>query len=1361
MAVFQRPFKAVRDILLRRRQSESLLLQGVDGVVREGEMLLVLGRPGRVSSALLKALSGQNQDGLIVRGEIKYNGVDIKKFKGRFKGDTIYVPDVDVHFPYLLVRNTLDFASETKTPRAKVADRSRSELIRDMTDVYGSLLGVQHTFQTRVGNEYVQGISGGERKRVSLAEAFAMRASVTMWDNPTHGLDSSTSQEFIQTIRAMTKTFRQTAVVALYQGGETLTQEFDRVTLLYQGRQIFFGTVADAKHYFEDMGFECHPHQTTADFLTAISDPTARKPRAGWEARVPRSPDDFVKLWKTSHQYSKLQEDIREYAREFGQPDVEMANYEAYRSATQSKHQRQRSIYTVDTFTQFAANLRRSFYRLVGDKAFLGATAFSSIFMSLIMGSMFYNVPDSTSGFFSKGGALFFAILFNSLQTMAEIGALYVQRPIIQRQNSYAMYHPFLDALATLVVEYPYKVVNVTIFDIILYFLVGLKQKPSAFFVLWLTTYLATLVMSAWFRTIAALTNSPEAAIGGAGILVLSYAIYTGYTIPKPSMHPWFKWITYINPLSFAFEALIANEFHDTTALCDVLVPSGPGYRNASAANQVCAVTGSNPGQRSVSGDAYIGLSFDYHFSNVWRNVGILCAFFCGFVVALSAATEFRTASSQHTRERLYYRKGHEPEQMKRRLGKGSRLTDGGEGQDSEEVITEIPSHSSTTKALVTCQKVLTWKDVTYDITLNDGSRCRLLDNITGYVEPGTLTALMGESGAGKTTLLRALAARLRGGTLNGECLVNGKLPDRSFHRMTGYVQQEDVHLSSSTVREALQFSAKLRQPREIPLSEKLDYVEKVIHMMEMEDFAEAIIGVPGSGGLNIEQRKRTTIAVELVARPEILLFLDEPTSGLDSLAAWSIVRLLRKLADSGQAILCTIHQPSSMIFEQFDHLLLLAKGGKPVYFGEIGQHSQTILEYFEKKSGERCPSGGNPAEFILDVIGAAMSPKTKQDWNTTWTSSDECSDMAQAMESLLGQHVDDHDQRPEKQEHANHRTTSSGTTFAEPWTTQYLAVQLRLFVHYWRIPQYVMGKIMLNVVAGLFLGFTFYKEDNSLFAAFTSAILGMPTMNQFQPQFSSLAKMFTERENPSGTYHWSVFVLANLVTEILFNILAGTLFFFPWYFPIGFSRGWMGSTAGDGGRGFYMWLLLMTYEMWISTFGVAIASLAPNPQTAAVLTTVFASFVVAFNGVLQPLSQLPRFWHFMYHASPYTYLMSGYISNAIHGTRVVCTAQEINVFQPPLGQTCMEYAGAFVQQQFGYLLNPDAMSNCQYCRYSSGDQYLVTRNMDYGDRWRNFGLMCVYISFNAGIAFPLFYLAKIATVDMRRLMLWRSRPKK
>lgn len=197
---------------------------------------------------------------------------------------------------------------------------------------------------------------------------------------------------------------------------------------------------------------------------------------------------------------------------------------------------------------------------------------------------------------------------------------------------------------------------------------------------------------------------------------------------------------------------------------------------------------------------------------------------------------------------------------------------------------------------------------------------------------------------AGKTTLLDVLASRTTVGVVTGDILIDGsprELPnnssgkvygadstpgDESFQRKTGYVQQQDLHLPTATVRETLQFSALLRQPKRYSKQEKLAYVDEVISMLEMQSCADAVVGVPGEG-LNVEQRKRLTIGVELVARPALLLFLDEPTSGLDSQTSWSICDLLTKLSKSGQAVLCTIHQPSAILFQRFDRLLLLAKG--------------------------------------------------------------------------------------------------------------------------------------------------------------------------------------------------------------------------------------------------------------------------------------------------------------------------------------------------------------------------------------------------------------------------------------------------
>ena len=181
--------------------------------------------------------------------------------------------------------------------------------------------------------------------------------------------------------------------------------------------------------------------------------------------------------------------------------------------------------------------------------------------------------------------------------------------------------------------------------------------------------------------------------------------------------------------------------------------------------------------------------------------------------------------------------------------------------------------------------------------------------------------------------MLDALAGRLTTGVVQGETLINGRPADASFQHRVGYVKQQDVHLETMTVREALEFSALLRQPASVSRADKLTHVDRVVAMLEMDEFAGAVIGEPGQG-LNVEQRKRLTIGVELAARPELLIFLDEPTSGLDSQTSWSICDLIERLTDSGQAVLCTIHQPSAMLFQRFDRLLLLAPGGKTVYFG-------------------------------------------------------------------------------------------------------------------------------------------------------------------------------------------------------------------------------------------------------------------------------------------------------------------------------------------------------------------------------------------------------------------------------------------
>jgi ATP-binding cassette, subfamily G (WHITE), member 2, PDR len=229
--------------------------------------------------------------------------------------------------------------------------------------------------------------------------------------------------------------------------------------------------------------------------------------------------------------------------------------------------------------------------------------------------------------------------------------------------------------------------------------------------------------------------------------------------------------------------------------------------------------------------------------------------------------------------------------------------------------------------------------------------------------------------------------------------------------------------------------------------------------MLDMDEFSEAIVGVPGEG-LNVEQRKLLTIGVELAAKPALLIFLDEPTSGLDSQSSWAIVKLLRKLADGGQAILATIHQPSSVLFLEFDRLLFLGKGGKTVYFGDIGPNAEKVLDYFEKKGARRCGKSENPAEYILETVSGGASGRPGQDWPGTWKTSDECTDCKVELQKIhqeMGSIIK-----------IGSEGDSDQSEFATPMTTQLFHTTVRVFQQYWRTPSYIWGKILLGVMSAL-----------------------------------------------------------------------------------------------------------------------------------------------------------------------------------------------------------------------------------------------------------------------------------------------------
>lgn len=723
-----------------------------------------------------------------------------------------------------------------------------------------AMFGISHTKNTIVGNDFIRGVSGGERKRVSIAEACLSNAPLQCWDNSTRGLDSANAIEFCKTLRMQADINGTTACVSLYQAPQAAYDYFDKVLVLYEGREIYFGPTSMAKHYFLQMGFVCPDRQTDADFLTSMTSHLERVVQPGYEDRVPRTPDEFAARWKASPQRAQLMQHIKSYNAKFALDGEYLDKFKQSRRAQQAKAQRVSSPYTLSYVQQVKLCLWRGYQRLKADPSVTISSLFGNTIISLVIASIFYNLKADTSTFFQRGALLFFAVLMNALGCGLEMLTLYAQRGIIEKHSRYALYHPSAEAFSSMIMDLPYKILNAITSNIVLYFMTNLRREPGAFFFFVFTSFILTLTMSMFFRSMASLSRSLVQVLPFSAVLLLGLSMYTGFAIPTGYMLGWARWIAYINPISYGFESLMINEFHNRDFPCMDYVPSGPGYTDVGLNNRVCSTVRSVPGQAFVNGNAYIESAYSYTASHKWRNIGVIFAYMFLLGAVYLVATDFITEKKPKG-EILVFPRGHKA--LKK--GKSDEDLEGGGGRSA--TVEKIGSDGL---AMIERQTaIFQWKDVCFDIKIGK-ENCRILDHVDGWVKPGILTALMGVSGAGKTTLLDVLATRTTMGIISGEMLVDGQPRDESFQRKTGYAQQQDLHLSTATVREALEFSALLRQSAHVPRQEKIDYVTEVIKLLDMTEYADAVIGVPGEG-LNVEQRKRLTIGVELAARPQLL----------------------------------------------------------------------------------------------------------------------------------------------------------------------------------------------------------------------------------------------------------------------------------------------------------------------------------------------------------------------------------------------------------------------------------------------------------------------------------------------------------
>ncbi|XP_054719148.1 protein white-like [Uloborus diversus] len=518
--------------------------------------------------------------------------------------------------------------------------------------------------------------------------------------------------------------------------------------------------------------------------------------------------------------------------------------------------------------------------------------------------------------------------------------------------------------------------------------------------------------------------------------------------------------------------------------------------------------------------------------------------------------------------------------------------------------------------------------------------RKQILKDVNGEVQPGHLLAIMGASGAGKTTLLNTLTARnLRRLDVTGEVLVNDQNVGENMARVSAYVQQDDLFVGTLTVREHLVFQALLRMDKHLTYQERMKRVGEVILELGLSKCEDTIIGIAGRiKGISGGEAKRLAFAAEVLTNPS-LMFCDEPTSGLDSFMSQSIISVLRNMAEGGRTIVCTIHQPSSEVFEMFDQLLLLAEG-RVAYLGKASK----ATAFFER-AGLRCPINYNPADFFIHNL--AIVPGRE----------DECKRKVQAICSQFtkeGLHINS--------------TTSTGCSFTPgdvtyksrykaSWCKQFRAVMWRSWISMIREPMLTKVRFFQTLIIALLLGLIYLRQDydqkgimnlnGALFLALTNVT--------FQNMFSVVNAFCLEqpiflREHWNGMYRTDVYFICKTLAEAPILMMMTVMFITILYWMVGLNPDY---------KAFLISLaIFILIANTAASFGYMISCLANTLNIALSISTPLLMPLLLFGGFYLNNASVPDY-----------FIWIKYISWFYYGNEALC----INQWSSITNITCPE----------------------------------------------------------------------------------------
>ncbi|CAI5722770.1 unnamed protein product [Peronospora destructor] len=1285
--------RSLASFIWNKREGKKAIIKNVSGVLKPGTITLLLGQPGSGKTSLMRVLAGQlsKSSRVEIEGDVTYNGVPRERITRLLPQFSAYVTQFDKHFPKLSVRETLEFAYAvcggdmpkhmegmlghgTPEQNAEALETTR-KYFENFPDLIIEQLGLHFCQDTIIGSDMLRGVSGGERKRVTIGEMEFGMKYVTLMDEISTGLDSAATFHIIMTQRSIAKYLHKTVVIALLQPAPEVFNLFDNVMVLSQGEIIYHGPRDQAVPYFKRLGFQCPARRDTADFLLDLGTNMQEKYEGELPVGIekhPRFASDFSKYWRQSPLYANLISTID------APHDAERSkDVEACIKLMPEFHQNFWKSTKIVTARQWKLTKR--------NKSFIYVRSLMVVVMGLVYGTSFYQVDPKDAQM--TIGLLFQATIFMSLGQTAQVPTFYVAREVFYKQRSANFYRSASFAIANSLALIPQAIGESIVFGPLVYWMAGLVSLVGHFIVFLIILVQINLVYAAWFFCLTAICPSFGIAKPLSTFTIVIFNLFGGFVMAKNVVPDWLIWIYYLVPDSWFLRALCVNQYRSKTF--DVCVYDDVDY---------CSKYGLTMGE-------YFLKQYAVPSNHHWVWTGIFYMF--GLYVFLMAVGAFV----------LEYKRYDSPRNASCKLE--DKNAEEAAIETSEYILATTPNYSGTSsRSGLSARKfvldvpmhermftpvTIAFQDLGYSVPKpgSPDESLELLRGISGFAEPGSLTALMGSSGAGKTTLMDVIAGRKTGASISGKILLNGfEASDLAIHRCTGYCEQIDNHSDASTFRESLTFSAFLRQDSSIPDKMKHDTVNECLDLLDMHEIADKIVR-----GCSQEQAKRLTIGVELAAQPSIL-FLDEPTSGLDAQSAKLIMDGIRKVADSGRTILCTIHQPSSDVFFLFDRLLLLKRGGESVFVGELGEQCHKLVYYLEAIPGTPpCPKDQNPATWMLEVIGAGVSSAS-----SCTTDFVKC-----FQESEEKRILDDQMNRPGlTRPSLDLPEVKFNEKRAASSLTQMRFLIKRFCDRYWRTPTYNITRFVIAFGLGILFGVAFanksyqtYQEVNAGIAMvfMTSLFNGVISFTGTLPiSFAERGAYYRERASQSYNCLW--YFVGSTVAEIPYVFVSSALFTIVFYPSVGFT---------DVASGFMFWITNALFVLMQTYLGQLFIYAMPTVEVAAILGVLYNSICLAFAGFNPPAAKIPHGYHWLYLITPQKYSMG--LLNSL----VFTDCPDLPTWNNDTG----EYEGGSGLMACRELTNaPRSLGHITVKEY-------VESNFGYkhSEIWSNFGSMFVFIA--------------------------------